>query len=336
MAKHHFTKTLIAPVFYSVQIDIAYGFTAKLYNSSRKCGKIYALVLVCLHTSATNILALEAIDTQSVVFAIERHACRYGMPAEVYVDNGSQLKALDKYQFSMKDMDAHLYDSRGIRVVISTPKNHEERGKVENRIKLLRETMQRYSIDQDTARTALGWETVFAQMANAMDDLPIAKSNSSNVQNTEFDLLTPNRLKMGRNNYRTFHGNSKFSDPSLPSELLDQNRRIMSAFYQTLADNLHYFQTKPKKWGETSERTPQMDDIVLFKHSDSKSGGGWKLGRVVNVEARKVTVMYSLRSDSKSIPTMKFASRSFRDIVIILNEKEAYPRSRDHFVALNE
>ena len=335
MAKHHVTKTLIAPVFYTVQIDIAYGFPGKIHNTARKCTKIYALVIACLHTSATNILALEAIDTQSVVFAIERHACRYGMPAEVYVDNGSQLKALEKYQFSLRDIDAQLYDSRGIRVIVSTPKSHQERGKVENKIKIMRDTMKRHDIDQDIPRTALGWETVFAQIANAMDDIPIAKSNSSNVHNSEFELLTPNRIKLGRNNYRSFHGNSKFSDTTLPSELLDQNRKIMSAFYQTLADNLHYFQTKPEKWGSSSDRQPEVDDIVLFKFSDSKVSEGWKLGRVVSVDSRKATIMYSLRSDNKPIPTMKFLSRSYRDVVILLNEKDAYLQSPGYFNALN-
>ena len=46
----------------------------------------------------------------------------------------------------------------------------------------------------------------------------------------------------------------------------------MSAFYQTLVDNLHYFQAKPNKWGETSTRIPEIDDIVLFKFTDSKTG----------------------------------------------------------------
>ena len=87
LAKHHFSRTLIAPVFYTLQLDIMYGFKAKLYSESRKKFKLYALVLVCLHTSATNILAIANISTQSVVNTLERHACRYGMPIQVYIDN---------------------------------------------------------------------------------------------------------------------------------------------------------------------------------------------------------------------------------------------------------
>ena len=88
---------------------------------------------MCMHTSSTNILAMDSITTQTVINTIERHAARYGMPAELYVDNGSQLKALDKLQFSIRDVDAFLYDAREIRIFTSTAKSHEERGKVESK-----------------------------------------------------------------------------------------------------------------------------------------------------------------------------------------------------------
>ena len=50
---------------------------------------VYALVFVCLLTGATNILATETLETQDIVQAIERQASRYGVPADVYVDNST-------------------------------------------------------------------------------------------------------------------------------------------------------------------------------------------------------------------------------------------------------
>ena len=157
LAKHHFTRTLIAPIFYTVQIDIVFGFKSQLFKNSRKRGKVYALVFVCLLTSATNILAIESIDTQSVVGAIERHASRYGMPAEIYIDNGSQLAALDKYQVSIRDIDMQLYDARGIRVLLSTAKSHEERGRVESKVKILRDMLQKFNVDEKNPITPSNW-----------------------------------------------------------------------------------------------------------------------------------------------------------------------------------
>ena len=41
--------------------------------------------------------------------------------------------------------------------------------------------------------------------------------------------------------------------------------------------------------------------------------------------------MYSLKSDRKTVPTMKFLKRSYRDVVIILSEDEIYQNSEDYF-----
>ena len=40
---------------------------------------MYAIVIVCLLSGASNILAMEGCETQDVVAAIERHSARYGV-----------------------------------------------------------------------------------------------------------------------------------------------------------------------------------------------------------------------------------------------------------------
>ena len=191
--------------------------------------------------------------------------------------------------------------------------------------------LEKHNIDARIPLTSLEWETIFAKMANAMDDLPIAKGNSSNVSNPDFELLTPNRLKLGRNNFRSPHIDSRIKDSSIPSDLLEKNRKIMSTFFQVLIDNLHHFQVKPAKWNTTSLRLPKIDDVIIFKYNESNSSIDWKVGRVVKVEPRKVSIMYSLKTDEKKVPTMKFVTRSYRDIVILLSEDEIYPNSREYF-----
>ena len=73
MQKHKFPRTMIAPPFYNVMIDIAYGFQGQPFKNARKKVNVYALVIVCLLTGATNIIAIEGIETQDVVLAIEKH-----------------------------------------------------------------------------------------------------------------------------------------------------------------------------------------------------------------------------------------------------------------------
>ena len=74
--------------------DIAYGFKGRPYKGARKELKVYEIVIVCLLSGACNILAMEGCETQDVVATIERHSARYGVPGYVYIDNGTQLKAL--------------------------------------------------------------------------------------------------------------------------------------------------------------------------------------------------------------------------------------------------
>ena len=89
-------------------------------------------MIVCILTGATNILVLEGIETQDIVSALERHGTRYGYPAEVFVDSGSQLGAIDQAEATLRDANTFLYNSRGTIVTVSCPKAHESRGKVES------------------------------------------------------------------------------------------------------------------------------------------------------------------------------------------------------------
>ena len=70
-------------------MDIAFNFSGKTHKKSRVSVKIYALVIVCIMTGATNILALEGLETADVVQALERHGSRHGIPAVIFVDNGT-------------------------------------------------------------------------------------------------------------------------------------------------------------------------------------------------------------------------------------------------------
>ena len=80
MAEHPESQTILAPPFYHAMMDIAFNFSGKTHKKSRIFVKIYALVIVCIMTGATNILALEGLETVEVVQALERHASRHGIP----------------------------------------------------------------------------------------------------------------------------------------------------------------------------------------------------------------------------------------------------------------
>ena len=180
---------VLAPPFYATMADIATGFKGRPYKGARKELKVYAIVIVCLLSGACNILAMERCETQDVVAAIERHSTRYGVPGYVYIDNGTQLKALKHSSMSLRDVHAQVLDSLGIQVVVSTAKAHSERGRVERKIKSLRESLEKMGVSTDHPKTILQWETLFSKVANTVDNLPMAKGNTSNATNLGYEII---------------------------------------------------------------------------------------------------------------------------------------------------
>ena len=173
-------------------------------------------------SGACNILAREGCETQNVVAAIERHSARYEVPGYIYVDNGTQLKALKHFSMSLRDVHAEVQDSSGIQVVVSKGIAQSETGRVERKIRSLRESLEKMRVITNHPQTVLQWETLFSKIANTVDNLPMAKGNRSNSSN-----LDPNRLKLGRNNYRVLEGSGiKLDMASNLTALLERNREL--------------------------------------------------------------------------------------------------------------
>ena len=334
LSNHPSCRTVLAPPFYNVMIDVAYGFAGQAYKRARKSMKIYALIIVCTMSGATNILALEGIETQDVVLALERHAARYGIPADIYIDQGTQLVALQNATFNYRDVDARIYDSMGARIHISNAKAHTERGRVERKIGIVRSMLERTGVKTTNPKTALQWETVFCKMASTLDDLPLAKGNTSNVTAVGFEIITPNRLKLGRNNNRSLEGAGITVDlnPNF-TRILDRNRAVYQDWLQMFIDNIHFLTLKPDIW-RNSSRLPIIDDIVLFVHNDSGQGKesvSWKLGKVVDVKDRKLSISFLGGEGNGKNRRLHTLERSIRDVSIIFSADEYMINTVDHF-----
>ena len=328
MQKHKFPRTMIAPPFYNIMIDIAYGFPAQPFKNARRKINMYALVIVCLLTGATNIIAIEGMETQEVVLALQTHSCTHGVPAEVFVDNGSQLKALNRARFSLQDVDVRLHDSLGLRVHVSNAKSHEERGRVERRIGLIRSMLERLTKGDCPSMTGLQWQSTFAMVANMIDNLPLAKGNPSNSNEFGFEILTANRLKLGRNNQRSLAESGATLDmaPRL-TDILERNREIQRSWYQLFMDQIHLLMYKPPKW-EATGRLPKEGDVVLFVLNDSgydKKGRSWKLGVVVNASVSKVQVKYNKHKGKKT--KQSTVDRNPRETSILFSADELFVNS---------
>ena len=320
MAQHPSERVQIAPPFYNVMADTVFGFKGQIYKKARKTTKIYALILVCLLTSAVNILACEGLETQDVIQALERHSARHGTPCTLFVDKGTQLVALENVNFSLRDLDAQVHDSMGMRVVVSTAKSHQERGRVERKVRTLREMLEKLSIKDDTCMTALQWETLFSKLASDINDLPMAKCDRSNVTDAGWDLITPNRLMLGRNNNRSLEGSFNLLKGAGAVEILRRNQNLQAFFYQMMLDRLHHLMHKPEKWQKTDK--VNVGDICIFIYNENAAmkKDVWRLGEVVNVDnPRKIEIAFPSGLQKEKIPKRKTIVRSPRQICVIFS-----------------
>ena len=330
LANHPEARTVLAPCFHSCMMDICYGFKGQSFKRSRTTVKVYGLVVVCLLSGATNIMALEGIETQDVCAALERHSNRYGVPAFIYVDNGTQLKALQFAKFSVRDLEAQVQDNLGIKIVVSSAKAHSERGRVERRIRVLRETLEKLGVDVATPMTCMQWDTLFSRISNSIDNLPLARGDTSNESSLGYEIITPNRLKLGRNNYRSLEGNGIDLDMSSNfTKILDRNRSIYQQWYQSFIDNVHLLNLRPNKWLKSS-RLPNVNDVVIFVFNDSnytKESAYWRLAKVVEVQGSKVVLKYGIKANRMG----QTLTRSVRDISIVYSVGEMLINTRGHF-----
>ena len=114
------------------------------------------------------------------------------MPADIHVDNGSQLKALENAKFTVSDVSTNLHHNQGVKIHVSNAKAHQERGRVEKKIGIIRKSLEQIGVSTTDPRTGLQWETIVSKISSTMDDLPLAKENTSNISNIGFDIITPN------------------------------------------------------------------------------------------------------------------------------------------------
>jgi hypothetical protein len=315
-------RSTVAPPFYHAMMDIATGFRGKPTKKAREYVPVSALVIVCLTTSATSILALEALSTTAVIQALERHAARYGMPAELYVDSGTQLINLQNAEFDVRGINGMQLRGMTFKITVANPKAHHEQGRVERRIKVLQDMLQRLSDTDDVCRTLLEWETMFARIASQVDDLPIARGSATAATDLGWEIITPNRLKLGRNAHRNLEGPVVLDNS--PKNQLERSRLIFAHWYKIFLDRLPLLIPTVEKG---AGREIMVGDLVLFVFQDSNIPGmeTWKIARVVSLDSpRTVTLEYTNAGGGK-----KTLQRSIRQVSLILgvDEFDAAPKA---------
>ena len=304
----------IAPAFYITQVDIAGPFLSYSPHNKRTTVKIYYAVYCCSVTSAVSLKVMEDYTASAFMQSFIRFSCTVGVPKSLISDTGSQLvKGYGDMRIDFTDLRNQLHRQESVDFEIVPVGGHNMTGKVERVIKEVKSSIERSYEKQKFS--ILQWETVGAQIANTINDMPLALRNIvSDFE--EMDLVTPNRLMLGRNNNRSPVGPLYVSNDS--TRFFDTNEAIFNSWFETwLTSHVHKLMLQPK-WFKTSHHIKD-GDIVLFLKKEGILNCTYQYGMVKSAEpgrdgvVRKVVVKYRNHTES----TDRETCRAVRQLIVI-------------------
>ena len=261
-----------------------------------------------------NLKFMEDYSASAFILGFIRFSCSVGYPKMLLPDEGSQLvKGCKDMQLSFTDIKNRLHVEHGVKFETCPVGGHNMHGRVERKIQHVKDVMSKQLHKERLS--PIQWETVRDQIANCVNDTPLAvRSVPSDVE--QIDLLTPNRLMLGRNNDRS---------PVVPltvssnlGKVIQQNERIVTAWFECwLTSHVPKLVDQPKWFN--SDTDVQVGDVVLFLKKEKEFAGNYQYGIVKDVEIsrddkiRKIVVEYVNASET----TKRETRRSVREVVVI-------------------
>ncbi|XP_066931129.1 uncharacterized protein [Clytia hemisphaerica] len=303
----------IAPAFFVAQTDLAGPFQSYSEHHKRTTVKIWLLVFCCATTTAVKIKVMDSYNTTSFLQAFTRLACEVGYPKKLLVDEGSQLvKGCETMQLNFVDLQQHLHSKMNIDFETCPVGGHNVNGRVERKIQEIKKSIDKTAGNQRLS--ILHWETLASTISNSINNLPLAVGNFKEFEMS--DLITPNRLLLGRNNDRS---------PSEPltvtndtDKILRTNKKIFDSWFECwLTSHVPALMDQPKWFKNDNDIKP--GDIVLFTKQESSLSANYQFGIVKSInkgrdgKIRDVIVQYQNSTEKVKRET----HRSVRSLVLI-------------------
>ena len=184
------------------------------------------------------------------------------------------------------------------------------------------------------------WETTAQVIANAINNLPLARCSNKERTTTrtclsELDLVTPNRVLLGRNNRRALAGDVIIDNNT--TAMMEHHNKITQSCLRIIYLNAKRFIPKPK-WSSGDEKVA-VGDVVLFPKREGPTGKQidheWRIGLVkeidVNDSTYRANIEYLNATNTKLRHT---TTRSVRQLVIIHRVEELEPSTHEYQMAL--
>jgi len=178
----------------------------------------------------------------------------------------------------------------------------------------------------------LSYESCFSTIANELNNMPLCLSTSFK-DFPELEIVTANRLILGRNNRRALSGPCTVDSPG---KMLEAIEGVFQAWWSAWNNfKLSEFVVKPPKWFKSSPNL-KTGDIVVFQKTASEFQLGqtsWSLGRVIEAipsktdgRVRQVKLEYSNASEwrdgKKPQSPLRTTNRAARSVAKLYSEDE--------------
>ena len=265
MGSKHDGNLCIAPAFHSTQVDICGPFDSFSNVNKRAKVKLWFVVFCCSATGAVDIKVMDDYSTDAFILAFIRFSCRYGYPCSLLPDPGSQLvKGCKDMILSFSDIQNRLSVEHGVSFETCPVGAHFVHGKVERKIQTIKLSIEK-KLNKERL-SLLQWETLASQIANTINNLPLGIGNKvADLEN--LDLLTPNRLLLGRNNSR---------GPTAPlvlssdvKKIVEKNKDIFTTWFHAWLVSYVPTLIDAPKWFK-NDRHLVDGDVVLFTKSEKE------------------------------------------------------------------
>ena len=187
-----------APPWHSISIDLFRPYDIKGTVNKRTKGKVYGVLFNCLVTRAVYIDVATGYSQDAFLMVLRRFVSLRGYPANIYSDNGSQLKAASKeLREVIKGIDGSKVKAfgaeDGLMWKCCAPDAPWQNGCAEALIKSAKKALTHAIGKQILTLNEL--QTVFFECANLLNELPIGQKPTTPE---EGEYLSPNDILLGR------------------------------------------------------------------------------------------------------------------------------------------
>ena len=216
-----------------------------------------------------------------------------------------------------------LHKESGIEFKVCPVGGHNFHGLVERKIRSVQDGLQACGFYKMRVH-ATGVQTLASLIANDINNIPLGYAYGRDENNSPLlRLLSPNMLRLGRNNSRALDGPVKL--PSGPREIMENVEKCYSGWFKIWNNVLIPKLMRVPKWFKT-DKDLKDGDIVYFQKRESELGSGkWIIGQVENVTKGKDGLIReaSIRYQNYNEDHSRITDRAVRKLVKLFSIDDA-------------